>query len=69
MKTIHGKSDLLPFFILIGVSYECINKKEPQNTGSKEFVVKGSCEHELLKNPVTGTFFKEGDTCSQDEFR
>ena len=71
MKTMHGKGDLLPLFLFFGVSYECNfnNQKEPQKIGSKEFVVKGSCEHELLINPVTGTVFKEGDTCSQDKFR
>ena len=37
--------------------------------GSNEYVVKGSCEHELLVNPDTGTFFKENDSCSPEEFR
>ena len=37
--------------------------------GNKESEVQGSCEHELLINPETGEFYKNGDTCTKGEFR
>merc|ERR1719341_1122374 len=37
--------------------------------GGNEFLVKGSCGHEILMNNVTGRFFKDGDSCEPEAFR
>ena len=37
-------------------------------TGGNEFVVEGSCNHEILINPATRRFFKDGDSCEPEAF-